>query len=111
VRLLFGAGFAESGPVLAILAWTAPMLFLGVAQTNWFIAHDRQTGLLVRSAVAAAASVALNVALVPWLGARGAAITMLTSQAVAQVLLNACFAETRPLFRMQCRAFLPLPPR
>ena len=52
-----------------------------------------------------------NLALVPSLGARGAAITMLVSQAFAQLLLNACFAETRPLFRMQCRAFLPVPPR
>jgi len=84
------------------------MLFLGVAQTNWFIANGRQTGLLVRSAVAAALSLVLNFMLVPAWGPRGAAITMLVSQTVAQVLLNACFAETRPLFRMHMRAFLPV---
>lgn len=111
VRVLFGPEFSDSAPVLAIQAWTAPMLFLGVAQTNWFIAHDRQTGLLIRSAVAAALSVGLNLTLVPVLGARGAAITTLVSQTLGQVVLNACFAETRPLFSMQCRAFLPQPPR
>jgi len=111
VRLLFGDGFARTAPVLAIQVWTAPMLFLGVVQTNWFIAHDRQRGLLLRSAVAAALSVALNLALVPALGARGAAITTLVSQTCGHVLLNACFRETRGLFRMQARAFLPVPPR
>ena len=111
VRLLFGPAFAGTASVLAIQAWTAPMLFLGVAQTNWFIAHERQTGLLVRSAVAAGLSVMLNLALVPSLGARGAAITTLVSQTIAQILLNACFAETRGLFRMQLRAFIPVPPR
>ncbi len=111
IKLLFGAEFAGSAPVLAIQAWTAPMLFIGVAQTNWFIAHNRQTGLLLRSAVAAALSVTLNFALVPVLGARGAAITTLVSQTVGQVALNACFTETRPLFRMQMRAFLPVLPR
>src|SRR5439155_18415715 len=36
--LLFGEGFRRSGPVLAILVWACPALFLGVAQTNWFVA-------------------------------------------------------------------------
>ena len=107
VRILFGMEFAASAPVLAIQAWSAPLLFLGVAQANWFIAGGRQRDLLVRSGAAAALSVALNLWLVPALGSRGAAVTMVASQAIAQFLLNACFAETRELFRMQCHAFLP----
>lgn len=109
--LLFGSEFRASGAVLAIQVWSAPILFLGIAQTNWFIAHGRQRALMVRSVVAAIASVALNLWLVPLLGARGAAITMVVSQTIAQFLLNACFAETRPLFLMQCRAFVPGPLR
>lgn len=107
VTLLFGREFAPSGPVLAILVWSCPALFLGVAQTNWFIAHGRQRALMARSLAAAAASVAMNLALVPAYGARGAAVSLLVSQVFAQILLNACFAETRGLFRMQLRALLP----
>jgi O-antigen/teichoic acid export membrane protein len=107
VRTLFGGGFAATAPVLALQVWSAPALFLGIAQTNWFIAEGRQRGLLVRSAVAAALSVLLNLWLVPVLGARGAAIGMVGSQTVAQFALNALFPSTRGLFRMQCRAFVP----
>ena len=62
---------------------------------------------MVRSGAAAALSVVFNLWLVPKLGSRGAAVTMVASQAIAQFLLNACFAPTRELFTMQCRAFLP----
>jgi PST family polysaccharide transporter len=111
VVLLFGREFAGSAPALALLVWTCPGLCLGVAQTNWFIAHGRPKGLMTRSLAAAAASVVLNLMLIPALGARGAALTMFLSQTIAHVGLNACFADTRPLFRMQCRAFVPFPLR
>ena len=38
----------------------------------------------------------------------GAAAATLISQWLASVLLNSMFASTRGLFRLQCRAFLPL---
>lgn len=107
VRLLFGPEFEPSASVLAILVWACPPLFLGVAQTNWFIAHGRQTGLMTRSLVAAGASVALNSALVPTYGAQGAAVSMLVSQVFSQIVINAFVPETRGLFRMQVRALLP----
>lgn len=111
VRTLFGAEFEPSGPVLAILAWNAPVLFLAVAQTNWFIAHGRQRSLMTRSMIAAVLSVALNLILIPRLGAAGAAIAMLISQLIAQVLVNGLVRETRPLFAIQLRALFPFLPR
>ncbi len=111
VGVLFGSRFAASAPVLALQVWSAPALFLGIAQTNWFIAEERQRGLMVRSLAAAALSVGLNLWLVPALGARGAALSMVLSQALAHLGLNAVFPETRGLFRMQCRALLPWPTR
>jgi PST family polysaccharide transporter len=107
VGLLFGAEFAESAGVLAIQVWSAPMIYLGMAQSNWFIAEGRQQGLMLRSAAAAVMSIGLNLWLVPTLGARGSAITMVVSQFIAVFLLNALFPSTRALLRMQCRAFLP----
>ncbi len=111
VSTLFGADFHSSAAVLTILAWNAPVLFVAVAQTNWFIAHGRQRGLMTRSLVAAVLSVTFNLVLIPRLGARGAAISMLVSQFVAQVLVNALPRNTRGLFLMQLRAFFPFLPR
>lgn len=111
VTTLFGEEFHASATVLMILSWNAPVLFVAVAQTNWFIAHNRQRGLMARSMVAAALSVMLNLLLIPRIGARGAAITMLVTQFVAQLLVNAVPRNTRGLFLMQLRALLPFLPR
>jgi PST family polysaccharide transporter len=111
VHVLFGEEFRAAAAVLAIQVWSAPVLFLGIAQTNWFIAEGRQRGLMARSAVAAAASLALNLVLVPVLGARGAAISMVATQTFATWILNGLLPGTRSLFLMQCRALFPGWPR
>ena len=108
---LFGETFRASGPVLALHVWAAPAMFLGVAQSHWFIAHGRQRDLMMRTLIGAAMNVALNAALIPRFGASGAAAASLMSQAVASVFLNALFPSTRELFRMQMRALLAVPMR
>jgi len=111
VHLLFGDAFAASAPVLALHVWAAPAVFLGVGQSGWFVARGEERGLLVRTAVGAALNVVLNLWLVPRHGAIGAAAATLVSQALAMIGLNALFPGTRELFRMQCRALVPVPPR
>jgi len=111
VRLLFGEAFADSAPVLALHVWAAPAVFLGVAQSNWFVARGEERGLLVRTAVGAALNVALNLWLIPRWGAIGAAAATLVSQALSMIAFNALTPATRELFRMQCRALVPVPPR
>jgi PST family polysaccharide transporter len=111
VRLLFGDAYAASGPVLAIHLWTAPALFLGVAQSNWFLAENKTGGLLLRSAVAAIVNVGLNLWLIPPLGARGAALATLFAHLAGQLLVNAIEPGARPLLRLQARAVLPGPLR
>ena len=105
--LLFGAAFRASGPVLALHVWTAPALFLGVAQSNWFIANGRPQGLFARSAVNAGTNIALNAWLIPPYGARGAALATLIATAVAHVGVNAVTPGTRRLFALQLRALVP----
>jgi PST family polysaccharide transporter len=103
---LFGSAFRDSGPVLALHIWSTPGLFMGVAITNWFIAEGRQGGLMLRSVLAAALNVVLNLGLIPAFGARGAALATLLSLTFAYVFANALFPSTRPLFRLQMRALL-----
>jgi PST family polysaccharide transporter len=105
---LFGSAFRDSGPVLALHIWSTPGLFMGAAITNWFIAEGRQGELMLRSVLGAALNIALNLGLIPAYGARGAALATLVSQTFAYVFANALFPSTRPLFRMQMRALLPL---
>lgn len=108
VTTLFGPEFRASGPVLALHVWAAPAVFLGVAQSSWFIAQGQERGLLARTLAGALTNVALNVALIPRFGAVGAAAATLISQWLASIALNALMPSTRGLFRLQCRAFLPM---
>ena len=105
---LFGSAFRDSGPVLALHIWSTPGLFMGAAITNWFIAEGRQGELMLRSVLGAALNVGLNLGLIPAFGARGAALAALVSLTLAYVFANALFPSTRPLFRLQMRALLPL---
>ena len=66
---------------------------------------------MARSIVAAAVNIALNAVLIPRYGARGSALATLLAYVVAHVLMNAVMPHTRPIFRLQLRALLPVEPR
>jgi len=89
VYLLYGDGYAESGPILAIHVWAGPFVFLGAALSRWLIAEDRLKFSLVRHGTGALVNVGLNLVLIPTLGGVGAAIATLVSYAVAS--FGACF--------------------
>jgi polysaccharide transporter, PST family len=89
VYLLYGDGYAESAPILAIHVWAGPFVFLGAALSRWLIADDRLKFSLVRHGTGALVNVGLNLVLIPSYGGVGAAIATLVSYAVAS--FGACF--------------------
>ena len=105
VAILYGADFSEAAPVLQLHVLAAPFVFIGVASSQWFIDNGLAKAVMVRSAVAAAVNIGLNVALIPPYGAVGAAIATLVSQALSGLVFNAFPLATRPLFVLQIRAF------
>lgn len=83
---VFGDGF---GAAPALLPWLAPLpLLAGISQLglNVLTASGRQRTRVSIEATALAANVALNVALIPRLGAEGAALSALGSQALLGLL-------------------------
>jgi PST family polysaccharide transporter len=93
--------------VLAIHAWTAVFVSLGIAQGQWNVNEGLGRLLLQRTLLAAGLNILLNGVLIPRAGAAGAAIATLVSQAFATVIANALDRRTRGILRMQLRAFLP----
>jgi O-antigen/teichoic acid export membrane protein len=91
LTLIFGARFAPSGPILAVLMWSfvpfGLMKLLGAGLT----ASDNQRADLVINLVVLAVTLALLVSLVPVLGAMGAAVAVLGSVVTAVVLRAAYF--------------------
>ena len=106
VAWCYGGRYAAAGPVLAIHAWTAVFVSLGVAQGQWNVNEGLGRLLLQRTLLAAGLNILLN-GVLPRAGAAGAAIATLVSQAFATVIANALDGRTRGILRMQLRAFLP----
>lgn len=108
IRLLFGAAYSGSAPVLAIHAWAGVFVFLGVVQNQWAVLEERTHLSALWTLCGLATNLALNLVLIPRFGPPGAAAATLVSYGVSTVLLNGFLRTTRPIFWLQLGAFLPL---
>lgn len=105
IDLLYGASYAEAGPVLAVHIWASVFVFLGTVSGKWFVIENRLVMGLHRTLLGAGFNIALNFAFIPTLGPLGAAWATLVSYAVAALLADLMQSETRRMFRMKLRAF------
>lgn len=87
VHLLFGAAYADSGPVLAIHAWTAAFSFISTAAGIYLIAAGLNWFAPLRMGAALLCNLLLNVVLLPRFGIAGAAWAAVASSAVAVYVL------------------------
>lgn len=106
VRLLYGQAFAASAEVLAILVWTWVFMLPAALYSRLLILHGLARFELLKSAVTAAASLALNIFLIPRFGVLAAAWVSVLSYLLADLLLYAVFGQTRFIFRMATKALL-----
>lgn len=107
IRLLFGPGFAGAAPVLVLHSWSAIAVTLGVAASSWFVNMGLLRFGLLQAVVGCIVSVAANLLLIPRFGITGAAMAQIVAQFASAVLMNAVFAPTRPIFRIQMLSLLP----
>ncbi len=105
IGLIYGPAYAAAAPVLAAHAWSGVFVGVGVASGAWFINTRNMRFGLYQAVVGAAVSFALNLILIPRFGVVGAAWTAVAAQFVSAFAFNACFATTRPIFRIQIKAF------
>lgn len=106
IVFLFGEGYAGAGSALSIHIWAGLFVSLGVGTSAWFIGENLQKIGLVKSVVGVLLNIGLNLLLLPRYGINGAAFATLITQAMVSVLMNLAVPQTRPIFRMQVRAFV-----
>lgn len=70
VVLLFGADFAPSGPVLAIMGVVLVLTYQNILIGQFLISTDRQNAWTIVMAIATIATIPLDIVLVPWCQAR-----------------------------------------
>lgn len=109
VELLYGPRFSESAEVLRIGAWVWVFLLPGTLYSRLLVLHGLARYELVKSIVAAVGSIGLNVLLIPHFGVVAAATVAVIAYLIADLLMYAAFAETRPIFRIALASIaLPL---
>jgi O-antigen/teichoic acid export membrane protein len=80
LRLLFGAGYAGASATLGLLAFAAAATVPGTIATSALICADRAAWTARLAAAALVTNLVLDLALVPSLGGRGAAVATLTTE-------------------------------
>jgi len=87
VRLVFGERFAAAAPVLAVHAWAAIFVALGVASSQYLVLEGLARVSLHRTLAGAVLNVVLNLLWIPKYGALGCAWATLLSSATATFFL------------------------
>lgn len=87
IRVLYGAGYEQAAASFAILLSSSLLTFPGILAYHRILAHNKQQQIVKFAVVATAASVVLNILLIPSLGIIGAATATTVAQAVNSALL------------------------
>ncbi len=104
---LFGAPYAASGRVFAVLCLHVPLGFVNVLLVNTLFAARLQKLEMWGSVVATAGNVGTNLLLIPLFGALGAAVAALVGQVVALAFLGCVVWKLTP-FRVPWRRVLQI---
>ena len=114
IPFFFGEAYASGGRMLVVLAFSLPLIALGVARQEYLVLEGRQHFQLATTLVGAALNVGLNFWAIPRWGGLGAAAVTIASHLVADLLTSALWPPARGIARWQFRALFGLwrvPPR
>jgi O-antigen/teichoic acid export membrane protein len=101
VAVAGGPAYLDAAPVLQLLVVAVALLFVNTVFFQSLVALNRQGKLFLLLLVVLVLNVALNVALIPPLGATGAAIALVISEAAALALAFGVFREVGALPRLR----------
>lgn len=87
IYIMYGESYLPAVNPLRIITWYTAFSYLGVARNAWVVAKDRQKYLFSMYVASALANVVLNCALIPSMGASGAAIASLVAQVFTTLVI------------------------
>jgi len=86
--------------------WAGVFVFMRTFLSKWMIAEELYMFSLITHGAGALINIAVNVVLIPRMGAMGAAIATLVSYATAGFFSLALHRRTRPVFIQMARSLL-----
>lgn len=109
LNLVLGKQYQGASTVLMIHIWTAVLVFIDAPVNQYLLATNRQAQLVVKSIVLLLLNLSLALFLVPAYGAQGAAIGILTAQALTVLALPLLYPPLRDIFRIYLQAVAEAP--
>lgn len=88
VKILYGAEYLPSVPVLQILVWYIAFSQMGRIRNIWILAEEKQKILWKINLLGALMNIAANACLIPIWGAKGAALASLSTQIFTNLILG-----------------------
>jgi O-antigen/teichoic acid export membrane protein len=98
ISIAYGEAYAPARPILALHAWSAVFVYLGVARSHVLTAEKKTMIQLISTGVGGLANVALNAWLIPRVGAMGAVWATIVAQAAAAWLVLVLSSGSRWVF-------------
>ena len=88
VKILYGADYAATVPVLQILVWYNTFSCMGAVRNVWILAEQKQKYLWIINLCGAVFNIVLNAVMIPVAGAAGAAFASLMTQLFTNFVLG-----------------------
>ena len=107
IRILYGADYLPAIPLLRIITWYTAFSFMGSVRNIWMLAEEKQRYLWIINLSGAVLNVAGNLALIPVMGASGAAVSSVATQFFANFVLCLIVKPIRPTVRLIGKAMNP----
>ncbi|HEU4859384.1 MAG TPA: flippase [Chitinophagaceae bacterium] len=104
IATLYGYKFSEAADVLTIHIWAGVFVFIGVANSKFTIIENLTRIALYRTLLGVSLNIVLNLVLIPKLGIRGAAISVLVSQFMSSYFSSLFWKKTRPSFLLATKS-------
>jgi O-antigen/teichoic acid export membrane protein len=100
ISMLFGESYVAAAPILQILSFATLIISMNSIFSSSFIGIGKPGLITKLTFIATAFNVAFNIVLIPTMGIRGAAFSLLTSSAVGFLLLS-YYLRKHAKFRIQ----------
>lgn len=104
IPLIFGQAYADAAPILIVQAWTAPIVFSGSVRAQYLLLENLTVYHVWSAMVGIATNVSLALWLMPYYGARGAALAALGGYWISAWATSFIFPPLRDCGRMQTTA-------
>jgi PST family polysaccharide transporter len=107
ILAVFGPSYEPSIHIFHLHSWSCIAIGMNEARSRWMAALSLQRYAPIVTTLGLAINVAMNLVLIPWLGAKGAAITTVVSYFISGYVSSFLFKPLNGLGWSQTRALWP----